>query len=174
MTNTRLTLLLVALGLWATPASAQTLGTFRWNTAPYCNVVFLTVTQVGSFYRLEGYDEQCGGNPRQPLWGIGVVQPNGSITFGLSQVMLPGFVKPVAIRASLSLPALNGSWEDNAGSSGTFVFNPGAVTGGPRTVPVVFDPASDAAAGDHTTVSALQAEVAELRRLIEALAKPNR
>jgi hypothetical protein len=41
-------------------------------------------------------------------------------------------------------------------------------------VPVVFDPASDAAAGDGAAVSALQSEVAELKRMIEALVKPNR
>ena len=91
------TALVLALTLAATTVSAQTIGTFRWRTAPYCNVMNVTVTQVGNFYRLEGFDEQCGGNPRQPLWGIGVVQPNGTITFGFSHVMTPGSVKPVTI-----------------------------------------------------------------------------
>ncbi len=44
----------LALTLAASTASAQTIGTFRWRTAPYCNVMTVTVTQVGSFYRLEG------------------------------------------------------------------------------------------------------------------------
>ncbi len=163
------TVFMLALTLAASTASAQTIGTFRWRTAPYCNVMNVTVTQVGSFYRLEGFDEQCGGNPRQPLWGIGVVQPNGSITFGISQVMLPGSVKPVAIRASLSLPSLNGTWEDNANSSGTFEFNPTCTVGcgGPRTVPVVFDQGPAAA---PATLDALKAEIESLKLAIAALA----
>ncbi len=163
------TALVLALTLAATTVSAQTIGTFRWRTAPYCNVMNVTVTQVGNFYRLEGYDEQCGGNPRQPLWGIGVVQPNGSITFGFSQVMTPGSVKPVTIRASIGLSDLSGSWADNAGSSGTFEFNPTCTTGcgGPRTTPVVFDAAPGA---DAATVATLRAEVEQLKALVAALA----
>jgi len=162
-------LFVLALTLAASTASAQTIGTFRWRTAPYCNVMNVTVTQVGSFYRLEGFDQQCGGNPNQPLWGIGVVQPNGSITFGFSQVMTPGSVKPVAIRASISFPDLNGTWADNAGSSGTFEFNPNCTSlcGGPRTLPVVFD---QPAAADAAAIDALKAEVAALKRTVEAMA----
>jgi hypothetical protein len=163
------TALVLALTLAATTVSAQTIGTFRWRTAPYCNVMTVTVTQVGNFYRLEGFDEQCGGNPRQPLWGIGVVQPNGSITFGFSQVMTPGSVKPVTIRASLSLPGLSGTWADNAGSSGTFDFNPTCTTGcgGPRTLPVVFDQPSGA---DAAATDALKAEIELLKQAVAALA----
>jgi hypothetical protein len=163
-------LFVLALTLAASTASAQSIGTFRWRTAPYCNVMNVTVTQVGNFYRLEGFDQQCGGNPNQPLWGIGVPQANGTITFGFSQVMLPGVVKPVAIRASISLSNnLSGSWEDNAGSSGTFEFNPTCTVncGGPRTLPVVFD---HPATPDAAVIDALKAEVAALRRTVEALA----
>jgi hypothetical protein len=161
--------LVLALTLAATTVSAQTIGTFRWRTAPYCNVMNVTVTQVGSFYRLEGFDEQCGGNPRQPLWGIGVVQANGTITFGFSQVMTPGSVKPVAIRASIALSNLSGTWADNAGSNGTFDFNPTCTTGcgGPRTVPVVFD---QAPAADAATVDALKAEIELLKQAVALLA----
>lgn len=163
------TAFVLALTLIASTVSAQTIGTFRWRTAPYCNVMNVTVTQVGAFYRLEGYDEQCGGNPRQPLWGIGVVQPNGTITFGFSQVMVPGSVKPVTIRASIGLATLSGTWEDNATSSGTFEFNPNCTSncGGPRTLPVVFD---QGGAADATTVDAIRAEVDVLKRLVAALA----
>lgn len=168
MTTVRIALTL-ALTLAASTASAQSLGTFRWRTAPYCNVMHVTVTQVGSFYRLEGYDEQCGGNPRQPLWGIGVMQPNGSITFGLSQTMLPGPVKPVTIRTSIAFPDLNGTWADNAGNSGTLEFSPTCVTGcgGPRTVPVVFDRMSGA---DQATIDTLRAEIDRLKGAVAALA----
>ena len=163
------TALVLALTLAATTVSAQTIGTFRWRTAPYCNVMNVTVTQVGNFYRLEGFDEQCGGNPRQPLWGIGVVQPNGSITFGFSQVMTPGSVKPVTIRASIAPSNLSGTWADNANSSGTFEFNPTCTTGcgGPRTLPVVFDQAPGA---EPATLDALMAEIERLKTAVAALA----
>lgn len=124
-----------AVVLSAAAAQAQNLGTFRWNTAPYCNVMVLTITQAGGVYRLEGYDEQCGGNPRQPLWGIGVPQADGTVTFGLSQVMDPGHAVPVAIRVRVSPSTLGGTWADSVGSAGTLAFNPGAVSGGPRPVP---------------------------------------
>lgn len=98
------------------------------------------------------------------------MQPNGSITFGFSPVMLPGFVKPVAIRASLSLPTLNGTWEDNANSSGTFEFNPNCTVGcgGPRTVPAVFDQAP--AVTDTATLEALKADIESLKQAIASLA----
>jgi hypothetical protein len=67
----------------ATSASAQSLGPFRWRTEPYCNVVTVTVTPIGSVCVLDGFDEQCGGNPRQPVRGVAVPQVNGSITLGL-------------------------------------------------------------------------------------------
>lgn len=126
---------LTAVGLASLPgaAAAQVLGTFRWNTAPYCNVLVLTVTQVQpATFRLEGFDEQCGGNPRQPVQGIGVMQPNGTLTFGLSVTHQPGDVQPVGLRAAINLGTLGGTWQDGAGSNGTLMFSPGAVTGGPR------------------------------------------
>jgi len=39
---------------------------FRWRTEPYCNVLTVTVTPVGGVYTLDGFDEPCGGNPKQP------------------------------------------------------------------------------------------------------------
>jgi hypothetical protein len=64
---------------------------------------------------------------------------------------------------------LSGTWADNAGSNGTFDFNPNCTTlcGGPRTVPVVFDqaPGADAAAMD-----ALKAEIELLKQAVAALA----
>ncbi len=163
------TALVLALTLAATTVSAQTIGTFRWRTAPYCNVMNVTVTQVGNFYRLEGFDEQCGGNPRQPLWGIGVVQPNGSITFGFSQVMIPGSVTTAAIRASISLSGLSGAWADSSGSSGTFEFNPNCTSncGGPRSAPSAPDRMM---AADAAAVDALRAEIELLKQTVAALA----
>ena len=50
--------------LWlAAPASAQPLGSYRWQLQPYCNVVSLAVTQNGGIYTLDGTDDQCGSAP---------------------------------------------------------------------------------------------------------------
>ena len=54
------TLVLAALTLLPAAADAQSLGTFRWQLQPYCNVVTLAVTQVGGIYRVEGTDDRCG------------------------------------------------------------------------------------------------------------------
>ncbi len=163
------TLFVLALTLAASTASAQTIGTFRWRTAPYCNVMNVTVTQVGSVYRLEGFEEQCGGNPRQPIWGIGVLQPNGSITLGFSVVPVPGPANPVTIRASLGSD-FNGAWADNDTNSGTLEFNPpncASGCGGPRTIPVNYD--RPAVAGTADTATDLRAELERLKQAVAAL-----
>ncbi len=117
-------------------ASAQPLGTFRWRTEPYCNVVTVTVTQNAGVYTLDGFDEQCGGNPRLPVHGIAVLQANGSITLGFDVVTIPGGT-PVSIEAGISPSSLSGTWRDSAGNSGDFTFNPASTGGaGPRTGPV--------------------------------------
>jgi hypothetical protein len=41
-------------------AEAQVVGTFSWQTAPYCNVVTMTVVQQGGLYQLAGSDNLCG------------------------------------------------------------------------------------------------------------------
>lgn len=128
---------LIALALSTTAliplvADAQVLGTFQWRTEPYCNVLTLTVTQTGSSFALDGFDEQCGGNPRLPVHGIGVPQPNGAITFGLNVVNSPGSPLPVNLEAVISPATISGTWRDSVGSNGAFAFNPQGTSGGPR------------------------------------------
>lgn len=120
--------------VWPSPALAQPLGTFRWRTEPYCNVLTVTVTPVGGVYTLEGFDEQCGGSPRQPVRGVALPQANGSVTLGVSVIALPGGT-PVNIEAGISPTGLNGTWRDSAGNSGTLTFAPTATSGGPRPLP---------------------------------------
>jgi hypothetical protein len=110
-------------------ASAQNLGTFRWQLQPLCNVVTLTVTQNGTIYRLEGTDDQCGAATVAPVIGIAAVNPNGSIELGLNHVTTPGGV-PIHVDAAISIASLSGSWRDSAGSTGTFIFTPGPGIGG--------------------------------------------
>jgi len=124
------TLLVVA----ASAAQAQTLGSFSWQLQPFCNVVTVTVTQAGTVYTVDGFDDQCGGPQRAPLVGQATQNPDGSIGFGLSVVTVPGG-RGVQIDARIAIATLSGSWSDSAGNSGTFVFN--ANTGGtPRPLPV--------------------------------------
>ena len=44
----------------ASAVEAQSLGSFSWQLQPFCNYLTVTVTQQGSLYTLDGYDDQCG------------------------------------------------------------------------------------------------------------------
>jgi hypothetical protein len=133
MRTLRSIVLLLAMVLTGVSATAQPLGTFRWNVAPYCSVLTLNVTQQGAVYTLDGFEEQCGGNARLPAVGIAIPQTNGTVLIGFTTVTEDG--GPLHTRASISPATISGSWEDDAGNSGTFVFNPGTTTGGPRPGP---------------------------------------
>ena len=114
-------------------AEAQSLGTYTWQLQPYCNVVTVTIVQLGASYTLDGYDDQCGAPQRAPLVGVATPNPDGTIGFGLNVVTVPGG-RGVQVDARISLPAGSGPWTDSAGNSGTFAF--GASTGGsPRPIP---------------------------------------
>ena len=157
----------------AVPASAQTLGTFRWNVAPFCSVLNLTVTQYGSVYALHGYEEQCGGNPRLPVYGVAILQANGTIWMGLTTIF--DFGNGLHTQVTM-LSDFSGTWRDNAAQTGTWVFSPGATTGGPRIPPIFpdqrdgsssFVPGADSLARD--TLDTLKAEVAELKKRVSEL-----
>ena len=114
----------------AVPARAQSLGTFRWQLQPYCNIVTVQVTQTGGVYRLEGTDDQCGASTVAPVVGIAALNPTGSIALGLNHVTTPGGA-PVHVDAVVTLPGASGTWRDSAGNSGAFVLTPGVGIGGP-------------------------------------------
>ena len=86
-------------------ADAQSLGTFRWQLQPYCNVVTINVTGVAGVYTLEGYDDQCGAPTRAPLTGVATPNPDGTIGFGFTIVTSPGG-RGVQVEARLSLAGL--------------------------------------------------------------------
>ena len=160
----------------AAPASAQTLGTFRWNVAPFCSVLNLTVTQYGSVYALHGFEEQCGGNPRLPVYGVAIIQPNGIIWFGLTTIF--DFGNGLHTQVTM-LSDFSGTWRDNANQTGTWVFNPGATTGGPRIPPIERDRRSDASSIVPTSpardpIESLKAEVAELKKQLAELLRRDR
>ncbi|MDH4063125.1 MAG: tail fiber domain-containing protein [Acidobacteriota bacterium] len=120
-------------------ASAQSLGTYRWQLQPYCNVVTVAVTQIGSVYRLEGTDDRCGANSDQAsVTGVAYPNPDGSIGFGMT-IVTPPLGVPVHVYAEIGMSTLSGNWRDTAGALGAFRFTTGAGTGGsPR--PDVFVP----------------------------------
>jgi hypothetical protein len=130
---------ILALPAWS---SAQQLGTFRWQLQPYCNVLTVVVTQVGSVYRVEGTDDQCGAATSASVIGTAFQNPNGSIGFGLNLVAAPGGIA-APIDATIALATLSGTWRDSGGSSGTFAFTTGAGTGGSlRPAPTAVVPAA--------------------------------
>lgn len=121
------TVLAMLLGSSAT--SAQSVGMFRWQLQPFCNIVTVQVTQASGVYRLEGSDDQCGAATVAPVIGIAAINPTGSIALGLTHVTTPGGV-PVHVDAVVTLPGASGTWRDSAGHSGAFVLTPGAGIGG--------------------------------------------
>lgn len=128
---------LLIVGLWTvSDASAQSLGTFRWQLEPYCNVVTLAVTQNGGVFRLEGTDDQCRAGESASAIGTAFPNPDGTIGIGLTIVSAPS-AAPVHVDATLSLSDLNGTWRDSVGNAGSFVSTPGAgVAGSPRPTTV--------------------------------------
>ena len=132
--------LLLALAVaGSTPAAAQPLGTFRWQLQPFCNVITVTVTQLGGQFTLDGHDDQCGAAQHAPLVGVATQNPDGTIGLGLVIVTVPGG-GPVAVEARISLTTVSGPWQDSAGHSGTLAF--GASSGGAaRPAPPLIPPA---------------------------------
>lgn len=118
-------------GLVSATAEAQVIGTFSWQMQPYCNVVSVTVTQNGARYTLDGIDDQCGAAQQASARGMAFVNPDGTIGFGFT--VIPPNALPVEISANISLGTLSGTWRDDAGQSGAFVFN-GSAAGSPRPV----------------------------------------
>lgn len=117
--------------LHVSAAQAQSLGTFRWQLQPFCNVLTLSVTQSGGVFRLEGVDELCG--EASPAAVVGTAHPNPDGTFGLGMtvVLEPGAAS-LHIGATISAPSLGGTWQDDGGHSGSFVFSPTVAAGVPR------------------------------------------
>lgn len=129
---------MVVVGLMAgvvvgtTEVSAQVLGTFRWQLAPFCNVVSLRVEQKGALYELSGTDDRCGGPQAAAASGTAHVNPSGTASIALTVIRPDGI--PVASNASIDLITLSGTWSDEYGNSGAFTYNPPGVGGLPRQV----------------------------------------
>jgi len=149
--RTIFSVLMMLLVGWIEVASAQPLGTFRWQQQPYCNVLTLNVVQAGAVYQLDGYDDQCGAQTRASVVGIAFQNPDGTIGMGLTVVTTPGGT-PLHLDATLTLPTVSGTWRDSSGATGGFVLNNGAVTSGStRPVPRLVFPGGMSAGGATIT-----------------------
>jgi hypothetical protein len=128
-----LTALLVASG--GAAASAQTLGTFPWQIAPYCNVVTFTISVDGAGFRLTGFDDQCGST-QLPAAGAVTLRSDGQ--YGLSFYVVTPTGLATHLTAVLSPASISGPWHDSAGNSGILAFNPTIpASGSTRPVPLV-------------------------------------
>ncbi|MGE0812259.1 MAG: tail fiber domain-containing protein [Vicinamibacterales bacterium] len=103
----------------ATGASAQPVGTFRWQTQPYCNVITVSITKVDGVYTLDGFDDQCDSATRAPVTGAAVPNPDGTIQFALDVVASPGGASS-HLSVPLDLRTFGGPWKDDAGHTGAF------------------------------------------------------
>jgi hypothetical protein len=127
-----LLMLLIVCVLPPSSADAQVIGTFRWRTAPFCNVLNLTVTKGPGVFTLDGFDDACGSQPRHTVHGIAVPQLDGTITLGLNIVHHATGPIAVALHATISPATISGTWIDDQGHSGVFTFNPSGNSGAPR------------------------------------------
>ena len=107
-------------GIFAVPASAQVFGVFTWQMQPYCNNVTLTLTSVSGNFTLDGFDDQCGGAKRSAASGMGVFNPDGTVSVNFT--IVPPAGQPLHVAASVSPANGQGTWTDDQGHGGTFAF----------------------------------------------------
>lgn len=114
-------------------ASAQVIGTLRWQFAPFCNIVSLLVEQKGSVYQLTGTDDQCGAPRPAAASGTAHLNADGTATIALTVHRASGHA--ITSSVVLNVATLSGPWADDYGNNGTFTYNPpGPAAGAP--VPV--------------------------------------
>lgn len=102
---------------------AQSLGTFRWQQEPYCNVITLDVVQRGGVYQLTGFDDECDAPARGAVNGTAFQNPDGSIGMGLSVITPSG--QSFHLDITVTLSTLSGTWRSDTNATGAWVFTPG-------------------------------------------------
>lgn len=128
----------VTVFLGATPVWAlQEFPPVRWQLAPNCNIVTLTVVEEGPAYTLAGFDDNCGGS-HSAAFGTVSLNPDGTFAMGLTVVTQGG--RPDHFDIVLNASTISGTWQDAAGNSGDFLIDPtspaaGVPRGAPPAVP---------------------------------------
>lgn len=130
MTAKTVALVMTGLVLGWTRADAQVVGTFTWQTQPYCNKVSVTVVQQGGVYQLVGTDDLCGAGPAA-VTGTAIPSAAG-VAMGLT-IAYPGG-KAAQLSTSVSLASVSGTWTDADGHTGPFAFAQ-STGGSPRPTP---------------------------------------
>ena len=148
----------------AQPSAAQSLGTFRWQLSPFCNVLTLHVTAVAGVFRLEGYDDQCSGRHAAVI-GMAVPNLDGSVGFGLNVVATAGDL-PLNLNVSFDASTLGGTWYDTAGNSGTLIFSPSTASGNPRPAATLLIDGSDVLDG---SIGAGDVDTAQVQRRVSGV-----
>lgn len=131
MRSVRLPILLATLwcGIPVT-AQAQVIGSFSWQTQPYCNKIAITITQQGSVYQLTGQDDLCGAGTAS-VTGTAVVAGN-TVVMGFTVALPSGRAEHLS--ATINVATVSGPWSDADGHTGTFTFN-GSGGSGARPAP---------------------------------------
>jgi hypothetical protein len=124
--------LLIFLCLGSTLVNAQTVGTYRLNISPFCNVITLTVTQLEAGFSATGSDDNCGLGEASPVTGsfsntgIG----SGSTIKGILTSVGSDESSAVSTTVRIFLGDFDGDWVDEAGNQGFIIFNPTTVPSG--------------------------------------------
>lgn len=113
---------LAAAALLATAASgqAQVLGTFTWQTQPFCNRVSLTLTATPGGFVAAGTDDRCGAARNAGAIGFVTFNPDGTIGLTLA-IGNPAGGRPVDLAATVNAATGAGAWSDSAGNAGILV-----------------------------------------------------
>ncbi len=113
----------------ADPVVGQPVGLFSWQTAPFCNVITVNVTQTGNVYTLDGFDSLCGAQRPATVTGLATLNADGTVGMGLT-IVDPILGEATHMNGVVDLATLGGPWI-GAGATGTLVFN-GTGGGDPR------------------------------------------
>ena len=116
------------LGGGAAFPEVQGLGTFTWRLFPFCNVLTLTIVADGPLATVAGFDNRCGGPQRQAATGSAFPNPDGTVGIGLTVLGPAG--RPSHLSVVLNAGSSSGTWQDDAGNEGAFLFNPAIPAGG--------------------------------------------
>jgi hypothetical protein len=117
----RLLIAVVLVLVCVAPVVAQPIATLRWQLAPYCDLITLTVTQTGGTLTLDGFDTRCDTNRLAAVTGVALPNPNGTVGLGFTIVTTPAGA-PIHVDATVDLATLSGTWT-SALAGGAFVLN---------------------------------------------------
>jgi hypothetical protein len=131
----RRALIVIGLISWTAPSAfAQPIGSFRWQFAPYCNVVTLDVVQALGTFTLSGLDEGCSGGRDGHVTGTAALHGGGSEVRIFLTITRSDRIA-VTVDIDMVIATLTGGWVDSSGNFGTFVPNPPSpAPGQPRPV----------------------------------------